>query len=299
MKSNPFKNSITIYLICRKWSILFLVFTFVFLNASAQDDVYDPPKPKKVRSQNTTAPSQYDRAQSYREDQIISDDNRSSYYSDDDDLDYGYVGRIRRFHHPSVRFSYGYSFIYDPFYNSYDPYTTIGAYSFTPSWVYGYNNFYNPFWGSCQMIIVNDPWMNCWNYGYYNPYSWNYFSPYSNMLYYNNSYPYYHGHYDAGRRNVVYGPRRSNYSNTNPYRGNNSNSNTPIRQNTSPDIIKNNQAPKKWDKVDQPKRNQNTYQYNNPGNTPRPTSPPSNNWDKEKPASPANDGGIKIGKKPK
>jgi hypothetical protein len=191
----------------------------------------------------------------------------------------------------------------DPFYDPYYAYNGFGAYAFTPSWVYSYNDFYNPFWGGSQMCVINGPFSSCWNTGFYNPYSWNYYSPTCATIIYNNAYPYYSGYYDYNRRNVVYAPRTSGYGNS--YRTgynntNNSNRGSGYQNNT------NIQAPaKRYQNTNQntPRQNNNVYRYNQPannnGNNTQREAPVPNNNNIGNQNNNSDNGGIRIGTRPK
>lgn len=332
-----------------KFGVL-LVFSFVFLNfmnVKALDDVYDAPKVKEVKVKKQ-APVLEERIVPYYEENESSNNRRSAFnnggnteryndmYSDDNLSGFGYTERIRRFHNPSIRFSYSYGSMFnswnDPWYNNFD---NSWYSSFTPSWMYNYNNFYNPFWGGNQIIIINQPWMSSWyNAGFYNPWyswntpgwnswnnwgwnswnnwGWNGFSPWCSNVIYNNTFNNFGGYYDYNRKNVVYTPRTGGYSsNTNNIIKSNPNFNPNNSSNTnSPNIINNSGAPnnKKWNKTpvnDNSGGNYpDVYRYNrNSNNSGFPSdnrnTSPSNNWNKSTPSTSPNNSGIKIGTKPK
>jgi hypothetical protein len=320
----------------------------------AVDDVYDAPQPKQVRVKQTyTEPSKQvqpieQTAPYYDEDNSNSrvqsnNVNRSNNYDDRDDRMYsddysgssfGYSDRIRRFHNPSIQFSYGWNNwnnnFYDPWYNN--SWNNWNNFSFSPSWSYGYSNFYNPFYTNTQILIIQ-PGFNSWyNNGFYNPYysyygnsygfnnfGWNGFSPYCSNVIYNNGYTNYNNYYDANRKTVVSAPRTSGYSNSNQYRNNTSTYNNSGNSNSNSNNGNwnvNNNTPsntpnKKWSNNNnnnpQP---QNQGSWSNPYKSSTPTynnNTPSNNsgWNNSNnssspaPSNGSGNGGVKIGTRPK
>jgi hypothetical protein len=164
-----------------KTTSISLTFVFISLftgfNAFSQsnDDIYfDGVEEKKFKQENylreetVTATNEYDKS----EDQYV-----------DDDFDYQYSTRIRRFHTPARGFSYYSNYYVDNYW--YDPFMAgVNIYTISPyynrySWgwgypyAYGYNpNFYSGWnsWGS----------FNHWGYGYspYGGYNQFYGNPY-------------------------------------------------------------------------------------------------------------------------
>ena len=136
-----------------------LMFGFTHIHVlQAGDDVYDAPTPKKVKVQvQRQAPVQEQSVPYYednngRQQRNFSNQQQSNNYQNqdndyqgddyqydnnyiEDDWNYSYSDRLRRFHNPSLRFSYGWSSCNnswnDPFYNSFNN----NCYnSFTPNW---------------------------------------------------------------------------------------------------------------------------------------------------------------------
>ena len=292
----------------------------------AGDDVYDAPAEKKVRvKQERPAPEErtvpQERTVPYEEENSPSrtqsptynnqNDNYNNSYDNNyssDDWNYSYSDRLRRFHNPSVRFSYGWSVCNNSFYDPWNAYGYQPSY-ITPSWAYTYNDFYNPFWSSS--VVVYDPWG--YPSPYYSPYnSW--YSPTCSAIIYGNgynSYPYYGnggyggyygGGYEVSPRNTYNGPRTGGYSNTNSHpRGSNytgsSNTNNSGIQNNNPQS-----APaKRWNNAG---NNSNTYKYSNPNinrESPAPqqrTEPSNNGWNNNN-SNNNGSGGIRIGTRPK
>ncbi len=329
---------------------LFLLGIFYLNLAVAQDDVYDAPvqKPMKVKSykqQHNIASDERlgnsEQTQSYSEGDnpntrmnVTNNNyyNNSSYGNDgyySEDWNYGYTDRIRRFHNPSIQFSYGWNNWNNNFYspwNSFNSWNSWDNYAFTPSWMYSYNNFYNPFWSG--MYPSYGSWFNI---GMYNPFSnwgfnngWYGFSPYCYNTIYNYGYNnYYGGYYDYNKRNVVYTPRIGGYSNStnagiSGYNSGNSGTNT---NNTGGFTKGNTNQPQqqvaptsKWNNrtINNNYSNpnpENVYRYNN-------SSPSYNNnsynnrnnggggWDNSFKSEPninigTGGGGVKIGSRPK
>jgi len=123
----------------------------------------------------------------------------NNYYLDNNDYDYFYTSRIRRFHSPY----YGYNY-YDPWYSdmyfyNYDPFYWGTSIYLGYNWGgFGYNYYYPSFYS------------NHYYYDYYSPYGYGYgYSPYYSSSYYSG---YYHGYYH-GYNNGYYG----DYSRTNYY----------------------------------------------------------------------------------
>jgi hypothetical protein len=326
------------------YSLIFSLLLFPALQSGAQDDVYDAPRIKEVKIKKQAPVQEEKVVPYYEEDESSSNRSRSAFsngnandnrysdsYTDDNLSGFGYAERIRRFHNPSIRFSYSYGSMFnswnDPWYNSFDN----GWYnSFTPSWMSSYNNFYNPFWGGNQIIIINQPWISSWyNAGFYNPWNswgstgwnswnnwgWNSFSPWCSNVIYNNTFNNYGGYYDYNRKNVVYTRRRTGgfSTNTNTIIKTNPNFNPNNASNTNnPNIINNSPSStgkSKWNKtpaqnnsnsaypdVYRPHNSNNTYDRSN---TVPPTHNNNNGWNKNTPSSPDNTGGIRIGTKPK
>ena len=208
--------------------VLILCFSYINL-LEAGDDVYDAPKQREVKVKQTYSdPKDQSVEQSipYNEDENTNSRSQSPSYNNNqndyqydnnysgNEWNYSFSDRIRRFHNPSIRYSYGWSNCNNTWYDPWNSYNSFGTYNFTPSWVYSYNDYFNPFCGGTQIIIINDPWMNSWyNTGYYNPYN-NWYSPSCASIIYNNGYPYNGGYYhDGGRKNVVNTPRTGGYNN--------------------------------------------------------------------------------------
>lgn len=218
-----------------------LLAVFLPLVVSAQDDVYDYTQPKTTTntdgSGNTYVTNNY----------YDSDKNDEQYvFANDDEYEYYYSSRLRRFHNPVQGSSY-YSGYYvdrywydpDPFLWGqtiyYDPFATSYYYSPVifmrprPWWAWGWgcnqphvvynNNYYNPYGNN-----YNPYGGYAWNNNYYNPYNpWNgygygYGYGYGNNITVINNYgPYYtgdNGDYYGGKS---YGPRqgKDTYGNTN------------------------------------------------------------------------------------
>ena len=235
---------------------------------NADDDVYDAPKPKKVKSKQiyTSPTQQTEKTVPYSEEgssvsrtSSSGNDMQNDYQIDNNYVDenysgssFGYSDRIRRFHNPSIQFNYGWNNwnnnFYDPWntYNNNFGWNNWNSYAFTPSWTYGYNNFYNPFCNNAQIIIIQPGFSSWYNNGFYNPwsswnnYSWNSwnnygFSPYCSNAIYNYGYSNYSGYYDNNRKNVIYTPRTGTYGNSNTSNGNrnyNSTKNYPSNTNS-------------------------------------------------------------------
>lgn len=316
--------------------------------AAAQDDVYDAPisRPAKVNKAKPVYTEQEEKlifpekTESYTEEnstisRIGSENNtyynNNNYYNNEnyysDDWNYGYTDRIRRFHNPSIQFSYGWNNWYNNYYtplNYYNSWNSWDNFSFTPSWLYSYNNFYNPFYGS-SMLFYQPGFSSWYNTGFYSPFSnwgfydsWYGFSPYSYNLIYNYGYSNYEGYYDTQKKNVIYAPRTSGYSNSNYIRSGNTNTNNaPANSNTNFNNSDNNQSLQKQTSpaIKWNSRSSNTDYNSKPDNTYRYQQQPTyNNRSSEDnyrnnsaPAepnfnintSPNNNSGIKIGTRPK
>lgn len=240
-------------------NILYIAF-LSFLTCSAgfvfaQDDVYDAPRVKEVKTKKATVqpPAEnveksvpyYDEenANSRKSEPSIKNEENSRRYHQDDEYSndfgggFGYSERIRRFHNPSIQFGFGWNNWYNNYYSPWESYynnygwNNWNNFSFTPSWMYTYSDFYNPFWPNTQIIIIQQPWINSWyNTGFYNPWSswnnwswngynnwgWSGFSPWCSGVIYNNAFPNYGGYYDNNKKNVIYTPRTGGfYNNTN------------------------------------------------------------------------------------
>lgn len=298
-------------------ALLFSIFGHSELRAG--DDVYDAIREREVKakisySNNSTEQTEktvpYSEEDNNRNSRRPESDysNESGYYPSSDNYNYdgwnnGYSDRIMMFHNPSIRFSAGWGAYNNTWYDPWNPYSTFGTYSFTPTWLYSYNDYNNPFWGASPYGSFYDPMMSWYNPGFYNPaYYWNWYSPACAAILYNNAYPYYgySTYYDSNRKTVVTGPRTGTYhSNTN--HGFNSNTNNPNL--TQPGNNSSTPANKRWSNPGnntQPGRD--VYRYSrpepntNPGNWNRENANPSNNgdWGKSN-----NSGGVKLGTKPK
>lgn len=322
-------------------NIFYIVFLSLLASPSGyifgQDDVYDAPRVKEVKAKKTTVqpPAEsVEKTVPYEDEEksgsrkpapaAVDNQNYNEGYSDEYSGDFGggfgYSERIRRFHNPSIQFSFGWNNWYNNYYSPWESYynnygwNNWNSFSFTPSWMYTYSDFYNPFWPNTQIIIIQQPWINSWyNTGFYNPWNswnnwswnsfnnwgWSGFSPWCSGVIYNNAYPNYGGYYDYNRKNVIYTPRTGGfYNNTNKAVNNNYNNyNSPNYNNNAPGVIKNTPSNpvNKWSppKQQQPNNPNSTYpdvyKYNrtNPDNRGNDydrgnTPPPSNNngWNK-------------------
>lgn len=224
-----------------KLTMLLLLFGVSATAALAQyDDVYYDPERNNNRTyterrqvQPKTTPAQTE--------EYTYDENY-----DDEEYDYYYTSRIRRFHRPYAGFNYFDPIYVDAYY--YDafarPGVTVliyddpfGYYSFNRfnrfnrwnGWAYGgwnrYNrwnswnnwNSYDPFWGwSNPGLSFGFGWnsFNRWNnwnsFGYGGPYwgnSWFNTPSWGNNYYYNNINYYNNNQNNDNNRNVYYGPR--------------------------------------------------------------------------------------------
>lgn len=226
-----------------KNSILTLLGLFLFAGsgiAQAYDDLYyDPSRATKtVKSRETVYTDQ-----SYDDNSYQAEDD---YYLDDEDYDYYYASRIRRFHRPLYGFDFFDPFYvdmsyYDPFYNRGmtvliydDPYSYRSIYrrnfwrnSFRyNSWA-GINPYRSPFgWNSWN--TWSDPWFSpyrsgfsfsfgfgtssWYNRSFYNPYGFAspfYFTPSWGYGYNYNTFNNvtYNVYNDVRQKEVYYGPR--------------------------------------------------------------------------------------------
>ncbi|MCB0507347.1 MAG: hypothetical protein KDD21_03500 [Bacteroidetes bacterium] len=317
-----------------KISLVLLAFLFPFGNAIASDDVYDAPVQHKLRVKST---NNYSSTSSTNEEvrktvPYYEDGNSTSPNSNIDERQYSddfsggsnsYVERIRRFHNPSIQFSYGWNNWDDNFYqpwSSYNNYYGWNNYAYTPSWMYDYSNFYNPFWNSSPYTSFYPGYSSWYNMSYYSPsYSWGYspygygygWSPYcANTIINNNYYGNYGHQYDYPQKNVIYTPRTGTYSNSTittgtrgkdyPSNTNSNNWNVQGNSNNNSSYIKQNNTPKKWtnENSNYNKGSENNG-WSNPFKNDNNNDKPSNNNQWNNSNSNNSNSGIKIGSRPK
>jgi hypothetical protein len=223
-----------------KLTTLLLLFGISATSALAQyDDVYYDPE--RNTNRNTTERKANPAVSS----QTYSQNSDSDQAYDDEDYDYYYTSRIRRFHRPYTGFGY-----YDPIYVDayyYDAYARPGIAALIyddPFGYYGWNrlqrwsswnrfnsfgyggyspfnrwnswNSYDPFWGNSGFGLGFgfNRWNSWNNFGWGSPYcgnNWFNTPSWGNNYYYNNN-NFYNNNYNSNRNdnnrgNVYYGPR--------------------------------------------------------------------------------------------
>jgi hypothetical protein len=139
-----------------------------------------------------------------KEDPIVETDEYERAEDDyvDEDYEYEYTARVRRFHQPARGFSYYSNYYVDNYY--YDPFMPgVNIYTVQPYYIH-----YNNGWGYPYCNSWGSNWGNSYGYG------WSYYSGYSNFSYGYNPFAYgYNNYYGYGGYNQYWNGYNNGYWN--------------------------------------------------------------------------------------